>query len=167
MTFFSNPSETDFSSTLFSSCREGLTVKAKDLLQKAASFRFRAPPRLTKPSAPAAKESARLHLLRSPRRKQHHEPELRRVVEGPKNEDDEWVDEKDNWCLAFVHLGQKSGMLIVSRCKGERVGRRIRTRGEFGIPLIRGVPKFTQGGIRYSSDQRSAKIHPGRNSVFL
>jgi hypothetical protein len=30
---------------------------------------------------------------------------------------------------------------------------------EFGIPLIRGVPKVTQGGIRYSSDQRRAKIH--------
>ena len=93
-----------------------------------------------------------MHLLRSPRRKQHHEPELRRVVEGPKNEDDEWVDEKDNWCLAFVHLGQKSGMLIFSRAKGER-----ETRSE----------DKNQAGIRYSSDQRRAKIHPGWNSVFL
>jgi hypothetical protein len=86
-------------------------------LELAHSFRFLSPPRLSAPRGTG--RHRRSHLVGRGVQSQAvvHRPEVgRNPVPSPVNLDGESVDDGDDWRLAFVRVGQKSGTVCALVC---------------------------------------------------
>lgn len=88
---------------------EAIKVSAGALLKSAETFEFVVPDRKSDP-LPLNDPPARRALRFSPRPKEIHHTQPRNVIPSPVNADEEPVDSFDDWRVAFVHVGQKSGI---------------------------------------------------------